>query len=103
MIDTDRSSQQNRNFWSRVKNWSSTTPAEGKHQQFGSLCTRCRENKKRQIEEAAERHKEDYLQPHQRKAPMQQLQRWLSPVTKRLPRRYEAPNSTFCSKVSYNW
>jgi hypothetical protein len=54
MIDTDRSSQQNRNFWSRVKNWSSTTPAEGKHQQFGSLCTRCRENKKRQIEEAAE-------------------------------------------------
>jgi hypothetical protein len=51
-IDAVRSMQQNRNLWSRIKKWSSTTPEETKHQQSGSLCTRCEEKEKRQIEEA---------------------------------------------------
>lgn len=53
-IDPVRSSQQNRNLWSRIKKWSSTTLEETKHQQSGSLCTRCKEKERRQIEEAAE-------------------------------------------------
>ncbi|KAE9373383.1 hypothetical protein N431DRAFT_465679 [Stipitochalara longipes BDJ] len=54
IIDAERSSQQNRNFWSRVKKWSSTTPAETKYQQSASLCQHCREIEKKQAEEAAE-------------------------------------------------
>ncbi len=53
-INADRSSQQNRNFWTRVKKWSSTTPAETTYQHSSSLCRRCREIERKQIEEAAD-------------------------------------------------
>lgn len=54
IIDTDRSSQRNRNLWSRVKKWTSSPPSETKHQQSASLCTRCRETERRQIEMASQ-------------------------------------------------
>jgi hypothetical protein len=54
IIDGERSSQQNRNLWSRIKKWSSSTPTGTKHQQSASLCERCRKIERRQIEEAAE-------------------------------------------------
>lgn len=53
-IDTERSSQRNRNLWFRVKKWTSSTPSETKHQQSAFLCTRCRETERRQIEMAAQ-------------------------------------------------
>jgi len=54
IIDAERSSQQNRNLWSRIKKWSPSTPTGTKHQQSASLCERCQKIERRQIEEAAE-------------------------------------------------
>jgi hypothetical protein len=54
IIDAERSSQQNRNLWSRIKKWSPSTATGTRHQQSASLCERCRKIERRQIEDAAE-------------------------------------------------
>jgi hypothetical protein len=55
IINTERSTQKNRNFWCRVKTFASSTPPPSTmYQQSASLCTRCCEVEQKQITEAAE-------------------------------------------------